>query len=532
MQNLVLDIERGYVPDSSTTPYQSIFREYERVVLESLITSFGLDFLIKDQYGGDVDTIHNVRNIGRDSQMYYKNKYNESTYNSQAPYSRSVHDEWHRDRNSNFAQTKHQARERFQNLGELINDDYDGGSLYITKAKGIPPSKRAELDHIISTHEIYTDRGRVLSGENGKLLADQTSNFAWTNKSRNASMGKKTNREYVDSHPELPEETKRRILQADEKARKAYDQKINRAYYTSKSFMSDCIKASGGVAAKMGLRQALGLVFYEIWHEVRVVLTNRAHDGESLFKSIGSGVKQGLSNAKVRYKEIWSKFIEGSVSGLLSSLTTTLCNIFFTTAKSIVKIIRQSWASLVEAVKILLFNPDCLPFGERFRAGAKVLATGASVIVGTTVGELVSQTGVGAIPVIGNIVVTFCGTLVTGILSCSLLYLLDKNPIINAVVEFLNNIPTVDDHVRYFKQQAVLLDAYCAELMNIDFEKYKREVNAIKNAVSGIINAKNDCELNLQLHQTIRQLNIVLPYDKSQGFDKFMGNRNNTLVFR
>ena len=49
--------------------YSSIFQQYEKVIIDSLITSFGLDFLIKDQHGGDVDTIHNVRKIGQDELM-------------------------------------------------------------------------------------------------------------------------------------------------------------------------------------------------------------------------------------------------------------------------------------------------------------------------------------------------------------------------------------------------------------------------------------------------------------------------------
>lgn len=121
----------------------------------------------------------------------------------------------------------------------------------------------------------------------------------------------------------------------------------------------------------MGLRQALGLVFSEIWFAVRDEIKQGKEDGKALFNSIASGIKKGFEKAKLKYKELWNKFMEGAVGGVLSSLTTTLCNIFFTTAKNVVRIIRQSWASLVEATKILLFNPDILPFGERFRAAAK-----------------------------------------------------------------------------------------------------------------------------------------------------------------
>jgi hypothetical protein len=36
--------------------------ELEKTVINSLTTSFGLDFLLfKDKFGGDVDTIHNAR---------------------------------------------------------------------------------------------------------------------------------------------------------------------------------------------------------------------------------------------------------------------------------------------------------------------------------------------------------------------------------------------------------------------------------------------------------------------------------------
>ena len=58
--------------------YDSIFKEYERVVIQSLITSFGLDFLVRDQYGGDVDTVHNVRQISVDKQITYKNGKNQN----------------------------------------------------------------------------------------------------------------------------------------------------------------------------------------------------------------------------------------------------------------------------------------------------------------------------------------------------------------------------------------------------------------------------------------------------------------------
>ena len=76
--NTVLKLTEDYYPNGENSIYDDLFKQYGRVVIESLLTSFGLDMLlIKDQHGGDVDTIHNVRKIGSDSEMKYKNLQNE-----------------------------------------------------------------------------------------------------------------------------------------------------------------------------------------------------------------------------------------------------------------------------------------------------------------------------------------------------------------------------------------------------------------------------------------------------------------------
>ena len=71
----------GFEPMEEENVCDSIFQQYERVIVESLITSFGLDFIVGDQHGGDVDTVLNVRKIGYDDKMQYKNKQNKTSYN-------------------------------------------------------------------------------------------------------------------------------------------------------------------------------------------------------------------------------------------------------------------------------------------------------------------------------------------------------------------------------------------------------------------------------------------------------------------
>ena len=82
MGNFVAAVGQNFNPDPTEDIKISLFKQYERVIVESLITSFGLDFIIKDKYGGDVDTIHNVRKIGTDEKekMEYKNVANKKAY--------------------------------------------------------------------------------------------------------------------------------------------------------------------------------------------------------------------------------------------------------------------------------------------------------------------------------------------------------------------------------------------------------------------------------------------------------------------
>ena len=94
MSDYAIRSAEGYEPDQDENVLSSIFKQYESVIVQSLITSFGLDFLVTDRHGGDVDTIHNVRQIGSDPEMQYKNAANKAAYDNRGEYNSS---EYHSD---------------------------------------------------------------------------------------------------------------------------------------------------------------------------------------------------------------------------------------------------------------------------------------------------------------------------------------------------------------------------------------------------------------------------------------------------
>lgn len=515
----IVNASLDFFPETSENVMTSIFKQYEKVIIESIITSFGLDFLIEDHYGGDVDTIHNVRQIGKDEKMAFKNQVNHKMYNNNGEYNSHTY------HNNKLYIEKNREISQNKKLGILI-DSYTN--------KKILPNEKTDLDHVISAKEIHSDAGRVLAGLNGTDLANSPENLQPTNPHTNRTKKADSMDKFLEKYgDEYNDEQKTNMKQKDTVAREKYESKLAKAYYTSPKFAKDVAIAAGNVSIKMGTRQALGFVFAEMWFSIKeeFEIANLRYDFDlsKLLYSITNGIKKGFENAKLKYTQLFAKFQEGVFAGLLSSLTTTLCNIFFTTAKNVVKIIRQSYVSIVQAAKILFINPDNLLFGERIHAATKFIATGASIVIGSVVSETIGKTPIAEIPVIGDIVQTFCGTLVTGVMSCTLLFFLDRSKIINKLVNTLNNFQSVSSDVNYFYQQAIYFEEYAAKLMNIDIESFKKEVDIYSSIVNEIENTKTAVELNTVLKNALNELNIKILWEKD--FDTFMNDKNSHLVF-
>lgn len=542
MQPYPVEVGKNFSPSPEENLFDTMFKQYERVIIESLITSFGLDFIVQDRYGEDVDTVHNVRKIGIDSQMTYKNHANQEAYENRGAYSSKT---YHADQR--YRDVMQEAKHDFETNGTLIKDSYvEGNTLFTRSNPTIPRERQGQLDHVVPAEKIHNDRGRVLAGLDGPALANNRDNLRYTNAALNRNMSNMTVEDYIawcEKNPAqvnwngnpgepLPESVKEKLRSEYQRAKKAQDDRIARSYYTSPRFAKDLGKAVANVGVRMGARQVFGFIFAEIWFSVKEELerVEEPFSMEDRLNSIGEGIRRGVKNAKEKYKDLIARFGEGLVSGALASLTTTLCNIFFTTAKNTVRIIRQSWASLVKAAEIILFNPDDLLFGDRICAATKILAVGGSVIAGTTVSDLLSKTPVGALPVVGDIIQTFCGALVSGIMSCTLLCLLDRSQIMRQLVNRFNDVPTMSTSIHYFREQARYFEAYAAELEQIDLEEFQKECGAYEEISAGIDKVSDENQLNVFLRKVFDEYHIPLPWQGD--FDTFMSNKENHLVFR
>lgn len=533
MGAFVGDLNSSFSSEPEGDVFNSIWKEYEGVVIKSLITSFGLDFLVQDQHGGDVDTVHNVR-----GDVAYKNQKNKADYDNRSLYSNA---DYHSD--PRYTSIVRKAKKEFNENGTMIKDSYVKENMVIpTGNSSVPRNRQAQLDHVVAAEQVHNDPGRILAGLDGKELANSPDNLKFTNAALNRNMSNMSVEEYIqwcETHPEkvnwngkkgepLSEELKASLRKEYQEAKAGMDAKINRQYYTSSKFLKDSAKAMGLRGAQMGARQAVGFVFLEIWLAAEQELKQICPGSElkEMVEAVAEGIKKGFENAKTKYREVFAQFGQGFVSGALASMTTTICNIFFTTAKNFGRCIRQIYASVVEAGRILLFNPDRLILGERLKTASIILATGASVLVGTAVGELIGKTPIAAIPGVGPFVQTFCSTLVSGLLSCTLLIFLDRSSFMNKLIDVMNS---VDQTLDNYREIADCFEYLATKLENIDFDRFRQETEEYKTIAVELVSADSEEEVERILLAAYKKFDIKIPW--KDDFDTFMANKENRLVF-
>ncbi len=204
--SLLAHLSRGKNHNPQGNVFNNVWSEYEDVILHSLVTSFGLDFLVADQNGGDVDTLRSVRD------GHYKNASNREAYEARETYDGVA---YHSDKR--YKETIRTERTRFQDTGVMHDDAYmSNNTVAYTMAKGVSAERRANLDHVIATYEIHEDPGRVIAGLDGIDLANNPDNLRFTNEHLNKSKRDLSVDEFLKGRgKDLPDDTKQKLREED-----------------------------------------------------------------------------------------------------------------------------------------------------------------------------------------------------------------------------------------------------------------------------------------------------------------------------
>lgn len=426
----------------------------KKEVINSIVTPFGLGKIVAayDKVGGNVDTVHNVRNgiyATEDEEKAYKNR---GEYNS---------DVYHKDAD-------------YININKKYSEDRKNGNAtdYMT-GKKLDPNESHDLDHVKSAKEIHDDAGRVLAQIDGNILANTDTNLkpttATNNRSKKADdmqtfLDKKNERikkiDELKSKDNLSEKEQKELnkleelnsiddkkaLEADKKAREKIDKKINEEYYTSGKFIKNTAKEGLEEGAKMGLQQAVGLVMTELFtalfDEIFDIYKNGWSYGfeDDRFLNILKERLSTISNKILaKWKDVAIAFKDGFLSGFISNLVTTVINIFITTGKRVVRIIREGIFSLFKAIKLLIFPPENMSYEEALHEAKKIIATGIIISLGVIIEDYIEKF-IKSTVVLENfstqISSAFTG-LITGISITMIVYYIDKSKNDKDAIEML-----------------------------------------------------------------------------------------------
>ena len=540
----VSGIDSNLIVNDKKETKKSIFKEYERVIIDSLLQTFGLDFIILDQYGGDVDTIHNLEQVGDNSRMSVKNSETRHKYEARGEYdSHKYHsDKQYIARNREFSE---------QRKSGGIKDAYTKETLHASH----------DLDHILSAKSMHDNASVYATSLDPVTLVNSDDNLVPTISSVNRSKGAKSvsqflsdwestremrqtkikelrnktiltdkERKQLKKYEELEKLKPEEVKKLYNKSKQSMDNKLNKDYYTSSKFAKDTTKAALKLGGKMAIKQVIGFVLVEVWFSVKERISFCSGDSlKSFFSEILEGIKEGFTKAKSKYKEIISKIKEGLLSGIIASLMTTLTNTVKTLLESSVKILRHASSAIVQSIKVLFFDKHN-SWQEKIHAVLVLLATSASTIIGSLIGGYLAPT-LSNIPIVGDLLVIFIEIFISGMLSCTLIYFIDKWNIAKKIVDFIQSLDVnpFGEYVESMKQRVAAYEAYVAKLLEVDVDSVVRETKRYAQVVSILQSGNDDAVTNYELKTLFKDLEITLPWKGD--FSSFMSDKNSQLVF-
>lgn len=131
----------------------------------------------------------------------------------------------------------------------------------------------------------------------------------------------------------------------------------------------------------MATYSAIGIVLKDLMRgimiELRLTLKKRGNETlKEIFSRFKIRVEKILVELKSKYKDILSSSFEAGITAFLSNIVVFTINLFATTLKRFVAIIRAGFVSLVQAIKILANPPADMPKDEINYQALKVLTAG------------------------------------------------------------------------------------------------------------------------------------------------------------
>lgn len=483
--------------ENSPQAMKSLIDDVDEQIKANLISQFGLSQMLGEfKDGGGVDTIHNVRND------VYSSKDVKAEVTEQAS-----------GYNKKIARTYHGQSKSYQEINRMQSELKKSGNLVdVNTGKLLRRNQKTDLDHTISTKEIYEDKGRILAGEGVDKLANNETNLHLTDASINRSMGAANKTQYANSLDEKKanwqaekakilenknltsekrtaklqnnenkmQANKQAIKENDQVARKSYNTSVNK-YYKSPKFLKSTLKNSAGQGLKNAKAQIIGAIMVQIEGALFRVVKHVIAVWKS-FKTMRERFTDFIDKAKTELKQITERVgqikdaaLSGLTGGFIGAIINTIINIFVTTSGNFACILSSAFTSLVQAVKILF--DKTVPFATRLAQALKLISTAVMASLSVMLSEVLSKaiaTHAPFLAPISDAIATGISAIVMGVLTAFIIYSIDNFK--KVVTKVKEQFQTLMVGLTVSKQ--TILDNYNRAITHID-EMYQEVLQNI-----------------------------------------------------
>lgn len=311
------------------------------------------------------------------------------------------------------------------------------------------PPANPELDHVIPASRIDTNKRvnfYLSEAEKEEKLINSPENLAVTDRSINRSKRDEDLGEWMDqrradgSTNEQNYNVNRGKAEARAQRAKQHVESVIASKET-KYLLVETAKAGAGDAVKAGLQQALGAVLVELavglFDEV-ADLVRHGRQQSGLVAEFAVRARRVADRVLAAWRDVVDAFAAGGLAGFLSAVVTAIINAVVTTAKRVVRILREGALSLLRALKMMLSPPPGMEPAQAAHEASKLLAAAVTVSVGIAVEEVVEKAIVSTFPVLAPVapLISTCVVgLATGVSSVLLAWLLDKVDFFGAVAQ-------------------------------------------------------------------------------------------------
>lgn len=479
-------------------------------VIDTITNQFGIaSLIINSQDGGNVTTIHNAQ------QKIYASKKDE--------YNREVYEKGHyipgengkRGSWSGNSEGKTFSGNSKRSVGSEFTKSQIDEYGYLTDAYTNQKVKASATspDHIESLSNFHKNGGYMLSDKEKCDFATDKNNLASTGRDINVSLKDKDKLKWEEEKSGCRDVTnaeyygvdKEKLKEAVERGKETAQTHLPTNSQKAKYYVKNLAASGLADAGKMAAYSALGIIMRDlvsgIMTEVRLTFENR---GKESFKEILARFKKRLSKILYDLKSKWKDILEGSfeagIIAFMSNIVVFVINLFFTTLKKIVSMIRAGFVSLCQAVKILTNPPEGMSKEDVHYEAFKVLTAG--IIGATSLGlSAAIEKGLQAIPglqplmmfhipsfkkepkTVSDVLSVILSSLAGGLITTIVLYFMDKS-----------RAESKKDHlqVQLVTQSGVVVQCQTAKTWCTLEEAYKFFKQEINMGAEVIRNTKED----------------------------------------